>query len=251
MAGMQLHEMTLDELTFELDRAGKHGSWTLEEAIVRLTIHLVSLGENPMTFQYSQRGTVNVSDKINEEVEEMPIPINADEDIPVPIDDVEDVLLSTDTLDTVEGDVGDIVVPTNTDEDIPIDDVEGILVLVDLVDDLLVPLDAETLFPEEMHVLVDSAEDIFIHVDTVEDILGPGQLHDNVDAQEVTKMFTSDDHGEVIKETIYLLLSAEYSRLVWVMVNGKEGPWDSSFFGDANSDSLRQYIWPPDLEWFL
>ena len=64
----QLHELTADELTFELDRAGKVGSCTIEEAIVRLTIHLVCLGENPMTFRYSQHGTVDVSDEVKEEV---------------------------------------------------------------------------------------------------------------------------------------------------------------------------------------
>ena len=47
-----LVELTSDEVRNECEKAGVMGIFTYEEAIIRLTIHLVKTKRDPFTFQF-------------------------------------------------------------------------------------------------------------------------------------------------------------------------------------------------------
>ena len=145
-----LYELTADELNFELGRAGNTGYWTREQAVVRLTVHLVSIGKNPMTFQFRPfvlNCTVHVSNELKEEDDDVPSPTDATEDMFDPTDVAEDMVITEDAiakipgpLVSVEGTSG----PTVTDEDMlgSLGDVIGIPGSKVTVEDMLIPWDA-------------------------------------------------------------------------------------------------------------
>ena len=52
MAGKKLEELSMSELTTELDRASIIGTFSEAEAVIRLTIYLVKNKENPFSFKF-------------------------------------------------------------------------------------------------------------------------------------------------------------------------------------------------------
>ena len=52
MAGKKLEELSMSELTTELDRASIIGTFSEAEAVIRLTVYLVKSKENPFSFKF-------------------------------------------------------------------------------------------------------------------------------------------------------------------------------------------------------
>ena len=71
MIGKKLWEMTVSELNNELEKAGISGSYSESLAVIKLTMFLVSVGEDPSAFQFHpshESGTVDVPTKLKEAV---------------------------------------------------------------------------------------------------------------------------------------------------------------------------------------
>jgi len=276
MIGKKLWEMTVSELNNELEKAGISGSYSESLAVIKLTMFLVSVGEDPSAFQFHpshESGTVDVPTKLKEAV---------------PLFDSEVLnnsgLMSVATIDkhrdANEDQSNHSNVPNNKFE--PVDMNEGEAghdeklhedihaILPDVID---VPKEViwvthdegevghEENVPEDIHVTLSDAFGVPREVNFVD--LDEGDVgHDENVPQDIIE--TLPDQFQVPKEVIeddenpstspfadevLLARSLEKADVETPMIDIFLTAF-LSFLGfpeDVESAFYRQYIWPPDF----
>ena len=90
MAGKKLEELSMSELTTELDRASIIGTFSEAEAVIRLTVYLVKSKENPFSFKFFPCD-IPAADDVPKEDGEGPTDVSEDMviscDLPITVDE--------------------------------------------------------------------------------------------------------------------------------------------------------------------
>ena len=81
MAGKRLDELKMSELKSELEKIGVFGSFSEAQAIVKLTIYLVSIRKDPFTFQFQPCNSTVADDGHRESTIDVESPVDTSADM--------------------------------------------------------------------------------------------------------------------------------------------------------------------------
>ena len=233
MAEKYLFELTVSELKTELERVGISGLNSESEAVIKLTIYLVSVGEDPFIFKFKpfdKTGTDDVPSEVEENIEGGPkydcevmivlgqLPVandvagNAKVDQNVEIEASEDMpVTAVDAFQEVrEGNV----VPFNASEDKFVDAI------------LSVSVDLPRVEIEEQ----DNVTKVAVFASDIDDTID--SVNSTIEAVFGTRSID-------ISLTTFMSSSTGVLKLFWIKETELEVAWDSCIFEDMIS-------WPPD-----